>query len=95
MSGVSYSRVLYAAGCVVNLALTAFAIQLGAGNVPIPTSLIWTVPILTAVVTGLMAFLPRVGSEPIAQQVNALAAQGVHKRDMAVVQKEDAPGVEI
>jgi hypothetical protein len=44
--------------------------------------------ILTAITaTGLSARLTRVGSEGLGSQVDALREQGVHRRDMAVVEK--------
>lgn len=88
------NRVALGALILLNVALGAFAIQLAAGAVPIPEAWAWVVPILLAVVTAATTLLPRVGSENLAQQVNALAAQGVRKRDMRVVPWDDAPEAE-
>lgn len=52
---------MYGGLAVLNLALNALSIQLGAGNVPIPSSLDWTVPILSAVLVGVTTLLPRIG----------------------------------
>lgn len=93
MSAATRSRVLYAVGVIANFALTAFAVQLGAGKIPIPEAWSWVVPILAAIVTGAMMFLPRVGSEPISVQVDALTAQGFSKRDLAVVPKNEIESV--
>lgn len=90
MSNPTASRILYAAAIVVSYALTAFAIQLGAGKVPISDDWQWVVPIVSAVVTGMLTLLPRAGSEGLAQQVDALKARGVHRSDMRVVTTEEA-----
>lgn len=93
MTQAMMSRVLYALAVVANFVLTAFAIQLGGGRVPISADWQWAVPLITAAVTGAMMFLPRVGSESISVQVDALKAQGVAKQDMLVVPKDDIEGI--
>lgn len=85
MTQATMSRVLYALAVIANFILTAFAIQLGAGKVPIPEAWSWVIPLISAAVTGTLMFLPRVGSEHISAQVDALKAVGVEKRDMIVV----------
>jgi hypothetical protein len=70
-------------------ALGVLAVQL-AGVDPVN----WR-PVIAAgigpVVTGLAAMqLTRVGSEPIAAQVDSLQAAGTHKRDMVVVSQDEA-----
>lgn len=85
MSSPFVSRTLYALAMIANFVLTAFAIQLGAGKVPIPPGWEWTIPLIAAAVTGAMMFLPRAGSEPISMQVDRLQAQGYAKREMIVV----------
>lgn len=84
LTNPAVSRVLYIAAVVLNYGLTAFAIELGKGNVPIPTQWQWIIPILSAVVTALLMFLPRYGGELIARQVDRLKSQGVRRRDMQV-----------
>lgn len=42
---------------VLSYFLDAMLVQLGAGNIPIPKEYIWTVPLLTALIRGLMAVL--------------------------------------
>ena len=62
-------RLLYITLVLLNLALGAFALQLGAGKVPIPADWQWTVPIIMAVVTGAGMFLPKAGREDISALV--------------------------
>lgn len=90
MSNPSVSRALYALAVIANFVLTSFAIQLGAGRVPIPEAWEWITPLISAAVTGALMFLPRAGAEHIAQQVDILASQGVRKRDMVVLEKTEA-----
>lgn len=91
MSNPMTSRALYALAVIANFVLTSFAIQLGAGRVPIPEAWEWITPLISAAVTGALMFLPRAGAEHIAQQVDLLSEQGVRKRDMVVVAKDDLP----
>lgn len=84
------SRVLQGAAVIASFVLTAFAVELGKGTVPIPEQWQWTVPILNAAITGALIFLPRPGSERLAAQVDHLKAQGVPKSDMMVVTQEEA-----
>lgn len=51
----------YAALIVAAAMVGQFAIELGAGRVPIPESMAWAVPILLAGLQALGAFLPRPG----------------------------------
>lgn len=67
-------RLLYYALVILNLALGAFAIQLGAGKVPIPAEWQWAVPVLLAVVNGIAMFLPKLGREDISQLVSEVGA---------------------
>lgn len=90
MSNPYVSRFLYGAAIIASYALTAFAIQLGAGRVPISDDWQWVVPILSAVVTGLLTLLPRVGSEHIAMQTDALKARGVPRHEMVVLSEAEA-----
>ena len=78
-------RVAFGALILLNVALGATAIQLAAGQVPIPEVWAWVVPILQAVIVAATTLLPRVGSEQIAAQVDALKDAGVPKHEMIVV----------
>lgn len=60
---MSGSHAAYVTLAVLAALLTAFAQQLGAGKVPIPSDWQWVVPILSAGVVALAALLPKVGSE--------------------------------
>lgn len=84
------SRILQIAAVIASFVLTAFAIELGKGTVPISEEWRWTVPIINAAVTGALIFLPRPGSERLAAQVDDLKARGVPKSDMLVVTQEEA-----
>jgi hypothetical protein len=90
VSNPAVSRVLYIFLFCLNLVIGAFLIQLGAGKVPIPDTWQWATPLLLAGLNGLAMFLPRAGGEFIAQQVDALKARGVARRDMVVVTQEEA-----
>jgi hypothetical protein len=85
------NRLLYAGAVIANLVLSALAIQLGTGRIPIPEGWAWAVPILSAAITGALMFLPRAGSETISAQVNSLAEMGIRRRDMLVVPKPTSP----
>lgn len=50
----------YLALMILNVALGAFNQQLGAGQVPIPPSLTWVVPIVSAVIVALTMLLPKI-----------------------------------
>lgn len=52
-------RVAYGALVVINVALGAFYLELGAGNVPIPEEYRWLTPIVSAAIVALCAMLPR------------------------------------
>lgn len=84
------TRAGYALAIVLSYGLTAFAIQLGAGKVPIPEAWQWTVPIIGALITASLMLLPRPGAVNLAQQVDQLAAQGIQKRDMVVMPRRQA-----
>lgn len=90
MTNPLVSRALYALAVIANFVLTAFAIQLGAGKVPIPEASQWTVPLISAAVTAALMFLPRAGAEDLARQVDALKQAGVPRRQMVVVSQEEA-----
>lgn len=51
----------YAALIIGAAMIGQFAVELGAGRVPIPDSMAWAVPILLAGLQALGAFLPRPG----------------------------------
>ncbi len=53
--------IAYAALIVASSMVGQFAIELGAGAVPIPTGWEWLVPIILAGLQALGAFLPRPG----------------------------------
>ena len=90
MSNPYVSRILYGVAVVLSYALTSFGIQLGAGKVPISPDWEWVVPILSAVVTGLLTLLPRVGYEHVAQQTDSMVARGYRRRDLVVVTQDEA-----
>ena len=48
---------------VLNAGVTQLAIQLGAGEVPLPPEWRWCVPTLTAILTAAGALLPRLGGD--------------------------------
>jgi len=56
---VNWALVSYGTLAVLNLMLTAFAVELGAGRVPIPAEAQWVVPVLVAGLTGATMLLPR------------------------------------
>lgn len=84
------NRALYGLVIVASYGLTAFAVQLGAGKVPIPDEWEWVLPILSAVVTATLTLLPRVGNEGIAAQSDALKARGIPKHEQVLVTKDEA-----
>lgn len=92
MTGPTLNRVLYAALAILNLMIGALLVEIGKGTVPIPEQWQWAVPVLLAALNGLALFLPRVGSEGLSVQVDALKAKGVHKDDMVVVTQDEAVG---
>lgn len=85
MSNPMVTRALYGALGVTNLIITALILQIGKGVVPFPDGWEWTIPIVVAALNGIALALPRLGGEPIAQQVDTLKAEGVARRDMRVV----------
>jgi hypothetical protein len=87
MTNPAVSRVLQASLVVMNLVIGAVILEIGKGTIPIPDDLKWTVPIILAALNGISLFLPRVGSERLAQQVDALKAEGVPKSDMVVMDR--------
>ena len=89
MSNPYVSRAIYAALVVMNLVIGAVILEVGKGTVPIPEAYQWTVPIILAALNGVSLFLPRIGSEPLSQQVDDLRAAGVRRRDMRVVEKDE------
>lgn len=54
---------LYGVLILLNIGLTQFAVELGAGHVPVPEAVRWIVPIVTALLTGLGALLPKLTAE--------------------------------
>lgn len=48
--------ILYAA---INAMLVAFAAQLQAGEVPLPKEIVWTVPLVVAVITAISPYFKR------------------------------------
>lgn len=52
------NHVWYGLAVVLNLGLAQFGIELASGNVPIPQTLTWVVPIAVAMITGLTTLLP-------------------------------------
>lgn len=52
---------LYGLLTVLNAGLAQFALELGAGNVPVPPEWRWVVPIAVAALTSATALLPRMG----------------------------------
>jgi hypothetical protein len=92
VSNPAISRVLQASLVVMNLIIGALILEIGKGTVPIPDDLTWIVPIVLAALNGISLFLPRVGSERLAQQVDALKSRGVSRGDMMVVSRGDAAG---
>ncbi len=90
MSSPLVNRALYAALCVMNLVIGAVILEIGRGTVPIPKEYEWTVPIILAALNGIALFLPRVGAEGIAQQVDILKARNVKRSDMVVVTQQEA-----
>jgi len=91
VSNPATARVLQASLVIMNLVIGAIILEIGKGTVPIPDHLEWTVPIILAALNGISLFLPRFGSERLAQQVDRLHARGVQKADMRVVQKVIEP----
>lgn len=80
------NRLLQVAAVVLSFTLTAFAIELGKGTVPIPPEYQWTVPILNAAITGLLIFLPRPGSERLAREVDHWRSEHhLSRSDLTVV----------
>lgn len=80
------NRLLQVAAVVLSFTLTAFAIELGKGTVPIPPEYQWTVPILNAAITGLLIFLPRPGSERLAREVDHWRSEhNLSRADLRVV----------
>lgn len=80
------NRVLQAGAVILSFLLTAFAVELGKGTVPIPQSYAWTVPIINAGITGALIFLPRPGSEMLARQVNHFRSKhNLSRSDLKVV----------
>ena len=53
----------YLALMFVSGALAQFAIELGAGHVPVPIEWRWVVPILSAGIVALTPLLPQVGGD--------------------------------
>ena len=51
--------IVYGALIVLNAVLTQIAVELGAGRVPLPSGLVWLVPIVVAGLTSLTMLLPR------------------------------------
>lgn len=97
MSNPYVSRALYGLAIIANYGLTAFAIQLGAGKVPIPDRWEWAVPILSAVVTATLILLPKGGHENLSADADALVGRVdertgrvIRHRDLTVVTKEQA-----
>lgn len=90
-SNPAVSRMIYASLVVMNLIIGALLIEIGRGTVPIPPNLQWTVPILVAALNGIALFLPRIGGERLARQVDRLAESGVPKHRMRVVDREQMP----
>jgi hypothetical protein len=80
------NRVLQASAVILSFVLTAFAIELGKGTVPIPDQYQWLVPIINAAVTGALIFLPRPGSEMLARQVDHFRTEHqLSRSDLKVV----------
>lgn len=82
------NRALQAGAVILSFVLTAFAIELGKGTVPIPAEYQWLVPIINAAVTGALIFLPRPGSEMLARQVDHFRSEHhLSRADLQVVPK--------
>lgn len=79
------SRVTYAFLAILNIIIGQTLIEIGKGTVPFPDSMAWSIPIIVAGLNAITWFLPRIGSERIAQRVNALKAMGVPRSRMRVV----------
>lgn len=75
---------------LLNVAIGSLCVEIARGTVPIPPSWLWTVPIILPVLNAVTYFLPRIGSEEIAQQVNALKAAGVPRSQMVVLSHDEA-----
>lgn len=60
----NYHYAVYAALVILNVALSAFNQQLGAGQVPLPHEWSWIIPILSAVIVAATMLLPKLGDEP-------------------------------
>lgn len=86
----SMNGAAYATLAVLSALLTAFAVQLGAGKVPIPDDWQWVVPILSAGLVAVTSLLPRIGSEPISSQVDALRERGYQRKDLRVIPQPGA-----
>lgn len=85
MTKAQKSRVLYVGLGILNLMIGTFIYQVGRGEVPFPDNLVWTIPILLTGLNALAMYLPRLGSEPIAEQVDRLKKRGVPRSEMQVV----------
>lgn len=79
------SRVLYVGLGILNLMIGTFIYQVGRGEVPFPDNFVWTIPILLTGLNALAMYLPRLGYEPLAAQVDRLKRRGVAREDMTVV----------
>ena len=55
--------IAYGALILLNVALSQFGLELAKGNVPVPADILWSVPIVTAVLTALGMLLPRAGAK--------------------------------
>ena len=62
-TAVNRTMAAYGVLVVVNMGLAQFAVELGAGNVPIPMEWRWVVPIAVAMLTATTALLPRLGQK--------------------------------
>jgi hypothetical protein len=60
MSKPVWMGVLYGVMAVLNLGLVALYGQIQAGNVPFPTGWEWLAPVISAMLVGATALLPRV-----------------------------------
>lgn len=85
MTKTQKSRALYVGLGILNLMIGTFIYQVGRGEVPFPDSFVWAIPVLLTGLNALAAYLPRLGSEPIAEDVDRLKKRGVPKSQMMVV----------